>query len=199
MKKADNFDASKWLTENKITTQSRLNEDENNTLSPNMQKQFNMIVSALKRAKSQEDIDQVHSNLMLLPKKLTKIFIDKLVNMGLANKEGEGKYSLDYDGGLDESKLDEGKVKNQYVVKDEEESDEYGDFYSIDKKKAFEYLKQFNSKEVSAKQFIKDDEGWGEFEQYLEDVELMSDKQLEKAMREEMSIYFFSDSDELDQ
>jgi hypothetical protein len=27
MKKADNFDASKWLTENKITTQSRLNEE----------------------------------------------------------------------------------------------------------------------------------------------------------------------------
>ena len=26
MKKADNFDASKWLIENKITTQSRLNE-----------------------------------------------------------------------------------------------------------------------------------------------------------------------------
>ena len=26
MKKADNFDAGKWLTENKITTQSRLNE-----------------------------------------------------------------------------------------------------------------------------------------------------------------------------
>jgi len=28
MKKADNFDASKWLVENKITTQSRLNEAE---------------------------------------------------------------------------------------------------------------------------------------------------------------------------
>ena len=27
MKKADNFDAGKWLVENKITTQSRLNED----------------------------------------------------------------------------------------------------------------------------------------------------------------------------
>jgi len=116
MKKADNFDAKQWLVENKITTQSRLNE---------------------------------------------------------------------------------GKIKNQYVVKDEEESDEYGDFYTIDKQKAFEYLKQFNSKEVSAKQFIKDDEGWGEFEQYLEDVERMSDKQLEKAMREEMSIYFFSEPDEL--
>jgi len=184
--------------ENKITTQSKLNEVENNALSPNMQKQFNMIVSALKRAKSQEDIDQVHSNLMLLPKKLTKIFIDKLVNMGLANREGEGKYSLDYDDGLDESKLDEGKVKNQYVVKDEEESDEYGDFYVIDKKKAFEYLKQFDKRgSVNAKQFIKDDEGWGEFEQYLEDVELMSDKELEDAMREDMSMYFFSNPDEI--
>jgi len=28
MKKADNFDAKQWLVENKITTQSRLNEDE---------------------------------------------------------------------------------------------------------------------------------------------------------------------------
>ena len=27
MKKADNFDANKWLVENKITTQSRLNEE----------------------------------------------------------------------------------------------------------------------------------------------------------------------------
>jgi hypothetical protein len=27
MKKADNFDSSKWLTENKITTQSKLNEN----------------------------------------------------------------------------------------------------------------------------------------------------------------------------
>ena len=32
MKKADNFDASKWLVENKITFQSRLNE--NKTLGP---------------------------------------------------------------------------------------------------------------------------------------------------------------------
>jgi hypothetical protein len=30
MKKADNFDASKWLIENKITTQSKLNEKESN-------------------------------------------------------------------------------------------------------------------------------------------------------------------------
>ena len=116
MKKADNFDASKWLVENKITTQSRLNENQ---------------------------------------------------------------------------------VNNKYVFKDEEMSDEYGDFYTIDKKKAFEYLKQFNNSEVNAKQFIKDDEGWGEFEQYLEDVEQMSDKELEDAMRQEMSMYFFSKPDEI--
>jgi hypothetical protein len=72
-------------------------ENENNTLNPNMQKQFNMIVSALKRAKSEKDIDQVYTNLILLPKKLTKIFVEKLVNMGLANKEEEGKFSLSYD------------------------------------------------------------------------------------------------------
>ena len=33
MKKADNFDASKWLTENKITKQSKLNEDEMQNMS----------------------------------------------------------------------------------------------------------------------------------------------------------------------
>ena len=116
MKKADNFDAKQWLVENKITTQSRLNENQ---------------------------------------------------------------------------------VNNKYVFKDEEMSDEDGDFYTIDKKKAFDYLKQFNNSEVSAKQFIKDDEGWGEFETYLLNVEQMSDKELEDAMREEMSIYFFSDPDRI--
>jgi len=196
MKKADNFNASKWLVENKVTFQSRLNENEA-YLSPDMQKQFNMIVSRLKKVKSKEDLNFIYTDIVLLPKKLTKIFFDKLIDMGLAEKVEDGKVALYYDDGLDESKLDEGKVKNQYVVKDEEESDEYGDFYVIDKKKAFEYLKQFNSKEASAKQFIKDDEGWGEFEQYLEDVEKMSDKELEDAMREDMSMYFFSNPDEL--
>jgi uncharacterized membrane protein YjjP (DUF1212 family) len=32
MKKADNFDSSKWLVENKITIQSKLNEEETMTL-----------------------------------------------------------------------------------------------------------------------------------------------------------------------
>ena len=93
--------------------------------------------------------------------------------------------------------LKENTINNKYVVKDEELSDGDGDFYVIDLQKAFEYLKQFNSKEVDAKQFLKDDEGWGEFEQYLEDVELMSDKELEDAMRQEMSFYYFSDGDSI--
>ena len=42
---------------------------------------------------------------MLLPKKLTKIFIDKLIDMGLADREEDGKYSLSYDDGLDEENI----------------------------------------------------------------------------------------------
>ena len=93
--------------------------------------------------------------------------------------------------------LNEGEVNNTYVFKDDEMSDDEYDFYAINKKKAFEYLKQFNSSEVSAKRFIKDEEGFEEFESYLEDVEQMSDEELEKAMREEMSMYFFSKPDEI--
>jgi hypothetical protein len=33
MKKADNFDAKQWLVENKITTQSRINEDDMQNMS----------------------------------------------------------------------------------------------------------------------------------------------------------------------
>ena len=93
--------------------------------------------------------------------------------------------------------LRENQVNNKYVVKDEKLSDEDYGFYYIDQQKAFDYLKQFNNSEVSAKQFIKDDEGWGEFEQYLDNIEQMSDKELEDAMRQEMSYYFFSQPDEI--
>jgi hypothetical protein len=93
--------------------------------------------------------------------------------------------------------LRENQVNNKYVVKDEKLSDEDYGFYYIDQQKAFDYLKQFNNSEVSAKQFIKDDEGWGEFEQYINNIEQMSDKELEDAMRQEMSYYFFSKPDEI--
>ena len=96
-----------------------------------------------------------------------------------------------------QSRLNENQINNKYVVKDEELSDEDGDFYKIDLDKALDYLSQFNSDDVDAETFVYDDEGWGEFEQYLDNVEQMSDKELEDAMREEMSMYFFSNPNEL--
>jgi hypothetical protein len=96
---------------------------------------------------------------------------------------------------ITESQLNE--VKNKYVIKDKEFSDESGDFYVIDKQKAFDYLSQFDDETVDAEQFINDDEGWGEFEQYLDDIKDMTDKELEDAMREEMSYYYFSNPDEI--
>jgi hypothetical protein len=96
---------------------------------------------------------------------------------------------------ITESQLNE--VKNKYVIKDKEFSDESGDFYVIDKQKALDYLSQFDDETVDAEQFINDDEGWGEFEQYLDDIENMTDKELEDAMREEMSYYYFSNPDEI--
>jgi hypothetical protein len=107
----------------------------------------------------------------------------------LAGLLTEGEYS--------KALLKENQVNNKYVVKDEKLSDEDYGFYYIDQQKAFDYLKQFNNSEVSAKQFIKDDEGWGEFEQYINNIEQMSDKELEDAMRQEMSYYFFSKPDEI--
>jgi hypothetical protein len=95
------------------------------------------------------------------------------------------------------AKLDENQVNNKYVVKDEELSNKDEDFYTIDLDKALDYLSQFDNEDINAEAFIYDDEGWGEFEQYLEDVEEMSNEELEDAMRKEMSMYFFSDEDSI--
>jgi len=91
--------------------------------------------------------------------------------------------------------LKENTVNNKYVVKDEEDSDDEYDFYFIDKQKALDYLSQFNNEEIDAEQFIDDDEGWGEFISSLVDVEQMTDKELEDAMRQEMSFYYYSAND----
>lgn len=80
-----------------------------------------------------------------------------------------------------------GKVKNQYVIKDEELSDADGDFYYIDEKKALAYLKQFNK---NARRYINDEEGFGEFSTSIDNVEKMTDKQLEKDMKSDMELYF---------
>jgi hypothetical protein len=91
---------------------------------------------------------------------------------------------------ITENQDNKNQVNNSYVVKDEEFSDEYGDFYAIDKQKALDYLSQFNDNDIDAETFIDDDEGWGEFEQYLENVEQMTDEELEEAMENEMNHYY---------
>jgi hypothetical protein len=91
---------------------------------------------------------------------------------------------------ITENQDNKNQVNNSYVVKDEEFSDEYGDFYAIDKQKALDYLSQFNDDDIDAETFIDDDEGWGEFEQYLENVEQMTDEELEEAMENEMNHYY---------
>ena len=48
MKKVDNFNASKWLVENKITFQSRLSEDKNEDLLSFIKNNESAIVNALK-------------------------------------------------------------------------------------------------------------------------------------------------------
>ena len=99
---------------------------------------------------------------------------------------------------LAESKsLKENKINNSYLVKSEEHSNDFEDYYEIDEMKALKYLSQFDDDFIDAKNFIDDDEGWGEFIMYLEDKEQMTDKELEDAMKMEMSYYYFSDGDSI--
>lgn len=58
MKKADNFDASKWLTENKITTQSRLNEELMNVGWDEIKK---MSLSAISAYNKKNGLDPIQS------------------------------------------------------------------------------------------------------------------------------------------
>jgi hypothetical protein len=96
-------------------------------------------------------------------------------------------------------KEEESPIKNKYVYLDKEASEDFGeDWYSIDRQKALDYLSQFNNADVSAKRFMKDEEGFDQFVEYLEDdLDKMTDEELEKAMKEEMSFYFFSKPDEI--
>jgi len=95
--------------------------------------------------------------------------------------------------------INENKVRNSYAI----QSPNHEGYYSIDKKKALTYLSKFNDKKawtergtgIDAKKFMDPRTllGWdSSFEEYpLEDVEKMTNKQIEKLMRDEMSLYYF--------
>ena len=70
-----------------------------NNLSPKMEKRYNMIVSNLRKAKSEEDTDRIYSNIVLLPKKVYDIVFNRLISIGLAEKSDDGM-CLFYDDGL---------------------------------------------------------------------------------------------------
>jgi len=210
MKKVDNFDASKWLIENKITTQSRLNENEETKKGTYDVKQSNGI-NYLYLYPGYDMPEGNNPYWEILTSKDGEIFSSKRMGQIVASLiKNLPSYQQDENGitvslndiksvfsPRQKKKKGTVKINNKYVVKDKESSDEYSNSYKISTKKALEYLSQFDDDEVNAKQFIKDDEGWGEFEQYLENVEQMSDSELEDAMRSEISMYFFSKPDEI--
>ena len=56
-----------------------------------------MMVNALKKAKSEDDVDWVYNDLQLLPtKNLRKIFFDKLVSVGRVKLKGNGNFEFIY-------------------------------------------------------------------------------------------------------
>jgi len=56
MKKADNFNASKWLIENKITIQSKLNEDENMDLMSFIKDNKGEIIKQLNQKEAKDNL-----------------------------------------------------------------------------------------------------------------------------------------------
>jgi hypothetical protein len=197
MKKADNFNPGKWLVENKITFQSRLNESIN---FPEMEDEF-------RGAMETGDFTEEDYLQYIIDTPSSEIDLEGFYEVENAIEQGDysqnqaiklmKSWAKEKLSSLSKSRINEDQINNKYVVKDEELSDQYGDFYTIDINKALDYLSQFNSEDVDAEAFIDDDEGWGEFVQYIDNVEQMSDEELEDAMRKEMSLYFFSDEDSI--
>ncbi len=100
MKKADNFDPSKWLVENKITFQSRLNEDEEEN-----------IISFLKSNK-QELLDKITEKWDLNEKEIEKYSSEEIVMGG--NVDGDLDPEIaGFGEGLDLS-FDPSKVEDQF-------------------------------------------------------------------------------------
>lgn len=94
---------------------------------------------------------------------------------------------------MNELQINNPVIKNKYVKRKD-------DTFYIDKNKALEYLQQFNNDEVDAEWFINDSEGLSESElNGLEEPEKMNNEEMEDFLRMEMSYYYFSDSDSINE
>jgi len=95
----------KNLKETQIFERKKVEEGE--TLSPKVEKKYNMVVSALKKAKTDNDIYKIHSTIQLLPNTVSKLIYDKLQKAGLVDKVNGGwEYNID--------SLDEGEAAYEY-------------------------------------------------------------------------------------
>ena len=93
MKKADNFDATKWLVENKITFQSRLNENEvpvPKTLTPSAKKKVDDLIARAEVANKNKDAEELekiyYEALKINPRSAFGYFMKVLRNKGIAKK-----------------------------------------------------------------------------------------------------------------
>ena len=120
MKKADNFDAGKWLIENKITTQSKLNEVEvPSNLNPITKKKFDNLIAMVEKAvanKDQETLYKIYNKGLNTGSKGWGYFIDSLVDKGLARVDDRRMLKFN----LNESKLNENKIPGVDVEVDDD-------------------------------------------------------------------------------
>ena len=95
MKKIDNFDPSKWLVENKITTQSRLNENESGTPSDGMHSVILSYIRPDARDKYLKDYKKYYTLLNVQAKPIGGSpkpqawmdFLNKLIKDGVVSKD----------------------------------------------------------------------------------------------------------------
>ena len=134
MKKADNFNASKWLVENKITTQSKLNEVEvPSNLNPITKKKFDNLIAMVEKAvanKDQETLYKIYNKGLNTGSKGWGYFIDSLVDKGLARVDDRRMLKFN----LNESKLNENKIPGVDVEVDDdyvELSGDSGDYNGV--------------------------------------------------------------------
>jgi len=111
MKKADNFDASKWLVENKITTQSRLNEGSDVypfQASPEKKALYDKIANELEKT-----VSMVASELEI-PKSDIRISLDYLYDDGEGNKYKKKGMFIQVK--ADDAQWDKAWTGNPYII-----------------------------------------------------------------------------------
>ena len=121
MKKADNFDAGKWLVENRLTTQSQLKED--NFVNVGMEEIEKMAFPIISTYNEQNGLDPIQS-IRVTSSKNNKIWY-KAIQANVTAETNTGKlmdYELTWDNKLNLHKLTPPSQPSQPIQKQKEES-----------------------------------------------------------------------------